>query len=215
LSEDIYCGYLNVYRYLSIKGWVRQSVTSQLKFHAEKFAVSLKTIKNVTILKLNYPIPDMLEKYGGLQKFKQSISELTVRQLLVPSIRRCFAGLSSEQIIEYNCALIAFVLGHPLVNYDFSLVRDTLVENRVTLDTYEEIIRLLRQVLLETGVVSRDISIAINVLDMHSEAIVGVKILRSVKSPFSGVDRRRRDRTPTAKMEIAVLNRDTNSDSKV
>ena len=74
MSEVIYCGYLNVYRYLSIKGWVRQSVTSQLKFHAEKFAVSLKTIKNVAILKLNYPIPDMLEKYGGLQKFKQSIS---------------------------------------------------------------------------------------------------------------------------------------------
>ena len=149
----------------------------------------------MAILKLNYPIPDMLEKYGGLQKLKQSISALTERQLLVPSIRRCFAGLSGEQIIEYNCALIAIVLGHQGVSYDFSLVRDTLVKNNVTLDTYEEFIRLLRQVLLETGVFSRDISIAINVLDMHSEAIVGVRILRSVKSPFSGIDRRRRDRT--------------------
>ena len=149
----------------------------------------------MAILTLNYPIPDVLEKYGGLQKFKLSISALTARQLLVPSIRRCFAGLSTEQVIEYNCALIAFLLGHPIVNYDFSLVRDILVQNRVTLDTYEEKIRLLRQVLLEAGVVSRDISIAINVLDMHSEAIVGVKILRSVKSPFSGVDRRSRDRT--------------------
>ena len=102
-----------------------------------------------------------------------------------------------ETTIEYNCALIAFLLGHPIVNYDFSLVRDILVQNRITLDTYEEKIRLLRQVLLEAGVVSRDISIAINVLDMHSEAIVGVKILRSVKSPFSGVDRRGRDRTPS------------------
>lgn len=171
------------------------SDTSQLKFQAEKYALSLKTINNVAILKLNYPIPDMLEKYGGLQKFKLSISEFTERQLLASSIRRCFTGLSSEQIIEYNCALIAFVLGHQGVNYDFSLVRDTLVENHVTLDTYEEILRLLRQVLLDTGVASRDISIAINVLDMHSEAIVGVRILRSVKSPFSGIDRRRRDRT--------------------
>ena len=151
----------------------------------------------MAFLTLNYPIPDVLEKYGGLQKFKPSISALTARQLLVPSIRRCFAGLSTEQVIEYNCALIAFLLGHPIVNYDFSLVRDILVQNRITLDTYEEKIRLLRQVLLEAGVVSRDISIAINVLDMHSEAIVGVKILRSVKSPFSGVDRRGRDRTPS------------------
>ncbi len=151
----------------------------------------------MAILTLNYPIPDVLEKYGGLQKFKLSISALTARQLLVPSIRRCFAGLSTEQVIEYNCALIAFLLGHPIVNYDFSLVRDILVQNRITLDTYEEKIRLLRQVLLEAGVVSRDISIAINVPDMHSEAIVGVKILRSVKLPFSGVDRRGRDRTPS------------------
>ena len=114
------------------------------------------------------------------------------------SIGNAKMGVSaSEQIIEYICALIAFVLGHQGVNYDFSLVRDTLVKNHVALDTYEEIIRLLRQVLLEAGVVSRDISIAINVLDMHSEAIVGVKILRSVKSPFSGVDRRGRDRTPS------------------
>jgi hypothetical protein len=114
------------------------------------------------------------------------------------SIGTAKMGVSaSEQIIEYNCALIAFVLGHQGVNYDFSLVRDTLVKNHVALDTYEEIIRLLRQVLLETGVFSRDISIAINVLDMHSEAIVGVRILRSVKSPFSSVDRRSRDRTPS------------------
>lgn len=160
----------------------------------------------MTALKLAYPIPNMLEKYGGLSKLKPAILDFTQRQLVVPSIRRCFAGLSSEQVVEFNCALLAFILGHPVVNYNFSLVRDTLIDNNVTLHAYEEIIRLLRHVLLDAGFGSRDISIAINVLDMHSSAIIGVSISRSVTSPFSGVDRRRRDRVAGAATSVDSIN---------
>jgi hypothetical protein len=146
------------------------------------------------VLKLNHPIPNIIDKHGGLVKLKPLLVDLTQRQLAVPGIRRCFKGLSSGQIIEYNCALMAFILGQPVVNYNFSLVRDSLVDNAVTLHVYEEMIRLLRHVLLDAGFDSRDISIAINVLDMHSKAIVGVTLGRTVTSPFAGVDRRRKDR---------------------
>ncbi len=159
----------------------------------------------MAMLKHNYPIPNMLEKHGGLMKLKPAILDFTQRQLVVPSIRRCYKGLSSEQIIEYNCAMLAFILGQPVVNYNFSLVRDTLIDNDVTLHAYEEIVRLLRHVLLDAGLESRDISIAINVLDIHSDAIVGVRISRPINSPFSGVDRRRRNRIAHAADTAAAI----------
>ena len=141
-------------------------------------------------------IPNLFDKYGGAQGLKGPLKDFTQRMLVNPSVRRCFEGISNEQIIEYNLALFSFVLGHPEVSYDFSPIREILVKNRVTHHTYEEIIRLLRHVMLDAGFVSRDASIAINMLDMHCEAIVGIQPVRKVSSPFAGVDRRRMDRAP-------------------
>jgi hypothetical protein len=141
-------------------------------------------------------IPNLFEKYGGASALKPTLVEFTKGLLVNPSIRRCLGDLSNEQIVEHNFAMFALVLGKPDVEHDFSIVREVLVRNRITQHAYEEIIRLLRHVLLEAGFVSRDASIAINMLDMHCETIIGISPTRKVTSPFAGVDRRRKDRSP-------------------
>ncbi len=142
------------------------------------------------------PIPNLLDKYGGVPALKPVLTDFTQRMLVSPSIRRCLEGLSNEQIVEFNYAMFAFVLGKPVTAYDFSGVRSVLMRNRVTQHAYEEIVRLLRHAMLDAGFLSRDASIAINVLDMHAEMIVGVSTGRQVSSPFAGVDRRRVARKP-------------------
>ncbi len=147
---------------------------------------------------MNAKIPNLFEKYGGAQGLKRPLKDFTQRMLVNPSVRRCFEGVSNEQIVEYNFAIFSVVLGNPESSYDFSVIRDILIRNRVTHHTYEEIIRLLRHVMLDAGFVSRDASIAINMLDMHCETIIGINPVRKVTSPFAGVDRRRMDRPPPA-----------------
>ena len=142
-------------------------------------------------------IPNLFDKYGGAPALKPALVEFTQSLLVSPGIRRCLAGLSNEQIVEHNFAMFALILGRPGIDYDFSTVSGALVRNHITQHTYEEIVRLLRHVLLEAGFVSRDASIAINMLDMHCEAIFGVSANRKVTSPFAGVDRRRKDRSPS------------------
>lgn len=143
-------------------------------------------------------IPNLFEKYGGAPALKPALVEFTQCLLVNPSIRRCLEGLSNQQLVEHNVAMLAFILGQPDVDYDFSSVRSVIIKNRITQHTYEEIVRLLRHVLLGAGFVSRDASIAINMLDMHSETLIGISTSRKITSPFAGVDRRRKDRPPSA-----------------
>ena len=139
-------------------------------------------------------IPNLFDKYGGTPGLKQALVKFTEGLLVNPSIRRCLEGLSNEQIIEHSLAMFALILGKPEVDYDFSTVSTAMVRNHMTQHTYEEIVRLLRHVLLDAGFVSRDASIAVNMLDMHAASLVGISASKKVTSPFAGVDRRRRDR---------------------
>lgn len=143
-------------------------------------------------------IPNLFDKYGGAPALKPTLVEFTRGLLANPSTRRCLAGLSNEQVVEHNFAMFAFVLGKSDLDYDFSAVTAVMVKNRITRHAYEEIVRLLRHVLLQAGFVSREASIAINMLDMHAETLFGISASRTVTSPFAGVDRRRKDRTPTS-----------------
>ena len=139
-------------------------------------------------------IPNLFDKYGGASALKPALVEFTQGLLVSPSIRRCLEGLNNEQLVAHNFAMFAFVLGKPEVDHDFSTVSTVMVKNHITQHAYEEIVRLLRHVLLGAGFVSRDASIAINMLDMHAESLFGISASRRVTSPFAGVDRRRKDR---------------------
>ncbi len=141
------------------------------------------------------PIPNLLDKYGGAPALKPVVIDFCTRLLTNPSTRRCYGECSVPQVIEHSFALLAAVLGKPATNFDFLPMRAVFDDCLVTQHAYEEVVMALRQVLLDAGYASRDTCIAVNVLDIYSEGVFGIRISRSVTSPFAGVDRRRVPRT--------------------
>lgn len=146
---------------------------------------------------LTDPIPNLFDKYGGAPALKPIVLDFCSRLLAQPTLHRYFGALQNIEIAEYSFALFALVLGKPVANYDFFRVQQTLQSHHITLHAYEQIVRLVRQVLLEADLLSRDVTIAINVLDIFSAEVIGIQSGKSIKSPFAGVDRRRVPRSPS------------------
>ena len=71
-------------------------------------------------------IPNLFDKYGGAAALKPALTEFTRGLLVNPSTRRCFDGMSNEELVEHNLALFAFLLGKPDFMYDFSALKNTL-----------------------------------------------------------------------------------------
>lgn len=137
------------------------------------------------------PIPNLYEKYGGSPILTQVVKEITTRMLTTAALRRSFEGMSTQQVLTLNVELAALALGHTTSTYNPELPKLGYASLNLTLQVYEEIIGILRHSLLANGFQSRDATIAINVLDMHAPSLLNVALPRQVRSPFSGVDRRR------------------------
>ncbi len=140
---------------------------------------------------LNDPIPKLLDKYGGAAGLKPVVIDFCTRVLTNPSTRRCYGDLAIPQVLEHSFAVFAAILGKPPASYDFTVMRKVFDQSFVTQHAYEEMVLMVRQVLLDAGFSSRDSCIAVNVLDIYCESIFGIKLSRVVTSPFAGVDRRR------------------------
>lgn len=140
---------------------------------------------------LKDPIPNLLDKYGGAATLKPLVIDFCTRLQASPSTRRCYGDLPVKIVIEHSFALFALALGKPVDGYDFMAMKDVFHDNSLTQHAYEEMVLMMRHVLLNAGYLSRDVSIAVNVLDIYCEAVFGIKALRTVHSPFAGVDRRK------------------------
>ena len=137
------------------------------------------------------PIPNLYDKYGGSPLLTQVVKEITTVMLTKAALRRLFEGMSTQEILKLNVELTALALGHTTSKHDPQLPNLAYATLNLTLQTYEEIIAIIRHSLLAHGFESRDATIAINVIDMHAKSLLNVPITRHVTSPFSGVDRRR------------------------
>ncbi len=142
------------------------------------------------------PVPNLLDKYGGTKALKPLVTDFCARLLASPATRRCYDGLGVLDVLQHGHALLALALGKPVAGYDFGPVRQAFADNHATRHAYEALVLMARQTLLAAGFISRDVSIAINVLDMHSQPVLGIGSGRLVTSPYAGVDRRRFPRTP-------------------
>lgn len=143
-------------------------------------------------------IPDLFQKYGGAATIGAIVREFSSALLSVPALRRQFERLSTTDIVKLNLELVSFALGHPAARENDGKAMLGYAQLKLTSQAYEEIIRVLRMTLLRHGFESRDATIAINVLDMHANALLGVRLSRQVTSPFAGVDRRRFPRNADA-----------------
>lgn len=149
---------------------------------------------SLTLPLLTDPIPNLVDKHGGAAAIKPIVIDFCTRLLTNPSTRRCYGERSLPQVIEHSFALFAAVLGKPSSSYDFAPMRAEFDEHLVTQHAYEEIVMMVRQVLLDAGFASRDTCVAINVLDILCPEVFGIRLSRVVVSPFAGVDRRRAPR---------------------
>ena len=140
------------------------------------------------------PIPNLYDKYGGSPLLTQVVKEITTVMLTKAALRRLFEGMSTHEILKLNVELTALALGNTTSKHDPQLPKLAYAKLNITLQTYEEIISIIRHSLLAHGFESRDATIAINVIDMHAKSLLNVPVTRHVTSPFSGVDRRRLQR---------------------
>jgi hypothetical protein len=140
------------------------------------------------------PIPNLYDKYGGSPLLTQVVKEITTVMLTKATLRRLFEGMSTHEILKLNVELTGLALGHTTSKHDPQLPKLAYAKLNLTLQTYEEIISIIRHSLLAHGFESRDATIAINVIDMHAKSLLNVPVTRHVTSPFSGVDRRRLQR---------------------
>lgn len=154
-----------------------------------------QTVDSPSLPTLTDPIPNLLDKNGGVAAIKPIVIDFCSRLLTAPSTRRCYGDTALPQVIEHSVALFAAVLGKPVDGYDFAPMRASFEARQITQHAYEEIVLVMRHVLMAGGFGSRDACIAVNVLDIHSELVFGLKSQRVVTSPYAGVDRRRVART--------------------
>lgn len=137
------------------------------------------------------PIPNLYEKYGGSALLTKVVKEITTVMLTKAALRRLFEGMSTHEVLALNVELTALALGHTTSKHSPELPKLAYASLNLSLQTYEEVIAIIRHSLLAHGLQSRDATIAINVIDMHAKSLLNVPITRHVTSPFSGVDRRR------------------------
>jgi hypothetical protein len=142
------------------------------------------------------PIPNLYEKYGGSPLLTKVVREITTVMLTKASLRRIFEGKSTHEVLTLNVELIALALGHTTSKHNPELPMLGYAALNLSLQSYEEVIGMIRHSLLANGLQSRDATIAINVIDLHAKTHLNVPITRHVTSPFSGVDRRRTARKP-------------------
>ncbi len=153
---------------------------------------------------LTDPIPNLLDKNGGTAAIKPVVIDFCTRVLTAPSTRRCYGNSQLPQVIEHSVALFGAVLGDPVEGFDFAPMRATFDAAPMTQHAYEEMVLIMRHVLMAGGFSGRDACIAVNVLDIYSELIFGIKSLRVVTSPYAGVDRRRMARPPMTDTMLAT-----------
>ncbi len=114
----------------------------------------------------------LFEKYGGLPTLQRLARDFHQRMLARPMFARHFEKLGTRRMAEHQVELIAYALGKPAKIYNFEQLAVAHHNLGITLDAYEELIRILRQVLLDAKVEGSDITTIINTLDQHRHRIV-------------------------------------------
>lgn len=122
----------------------------------------------------------------------EMVRKLTERWLANPILRRYFAGMAKDALLQHQIAVVAYVMGKPVASYDTAAMRAAHQPLNITPTAYEEMVALLRQVLLEMKIDAADIVTILATLDrQHHHLVAGAQ-----DSPlYHGIDRRKTRRT--------------------
>lgn len=114
----------------------------------------------------------LFDKYGGIPGVREMVRQFHERFIARPTLRRYFDGVDPQKLIQHQVEMIAYAMGKPAASFDPQQMPIQHHPRGITLSSFEQVINILRQVLLDANVEGRDIAEIIHRLDMQRHRIV-------------------------------------------
>ena len=114
----------------------------------------------------------LFDKYGGVATLQRLVRDFHQRMVSRPMFTRYFEGGDTRRMAEHQVELMAYAFGKPAKIYNFDQLAVAHHSLGISLDAYEDMVRILRQVLLDAKIEGADINAIINTLDQHRHRIV-------------------------------------------
>ena len=116
--------------------------------------------------------PTLFDKYGGIPGVRGMVRQFHERYIAKPTLRRYFDGVDPQKLIQHQVEMIAYAMGKPAVSFDPEKMPVQHHPRGITLAAFEQVINILRQVLLDANVEGRDIAEIIHRMDKQRHRIV-------------------------------------------
>jgi hemoglobin len=116
--------------------------------------------------------PTLFDKYGGVPAVRQLVRQFHERFSASPTLRRYFENVDTEKFIKHHAELIAYTLGRPAASFDPNKMSDQHHPLDISLSSFEKVIDILRQVLLDAKIEGRDIAQILHRLNQQRHRIV-------------------------------------------
>jgi hemoglobin len=114
----------------------------------------------------------LFDKYGGVPGVREMVRQFHERFMAKPGLPRYFQSTDPQRLIQHHVELIAYAMGKPPSDFDSEKLGPNHHPRGITLAAFEQVIHILRQVLLDAKVEGRDIAAIIHRLDLQRHRIV-------------------------------------------
>lgn len=115
---------------------------------------------------------NLFDKYGGVTTVRRIVKDFYERVVAKPTLRRYFDSFDATRLVQHQAELVAYAMGKPAPDFSPQRLKDTHHGHGITLSAYEEVINILRQVLLDANVEGRDIAAIIHRMDLQRHGVV-------------------------------------------
>ena len=121
---------------------------------------------------MSQQIPTLFDKYGGVPAVRQLVRQFHERFSASPTLKRYFENVDTEKFVKHHAELIAYTLGRPAASFDPNKMSDQHHPLDISLASFEKVIDILRQVLLDAKIEGRDIAQILHRLNQQRHRIV-------------------------------------------
>jgi len=133
---------------------------------------------------MSQQMPTLFDKYGGVPAVRRLVRQFHERFAASPALRRYFEYVDPEKFIQHHAELIAYTLGRPAASFDPHKMAEQHHPHDISASSFEQVINILRQVLLDANFEGRDIAQIIHRLDQQRHRIVrDVQPLNDIYQP--------------------------------
>lgn len=118
----------------------------------------------------------LFDKYGGVPVVTQIVKDFHTRLMRRPNIRRYFADMPVDRLIDHHIKYVSYALGKPGGDVRIETLREQHLPARVTKASYDLVLDLLAGVLLDNGFSEEDIALVADRIQRLSVEVVSMGI---------------------------------------